>query len=443
MAKEHYDAVVVGAGVIGLCTGYYLHKAGLKVAILDKGSLGEGAALKNAALVSPSHVLPLAQPGVLEQGFKWLWDRESPFYLKPRINKDLIAWAKAFHKACHRDRVAAAAPLLAELLLNSRGLFSELKATDLSQFWLRETGLLCVYKTRAAREHELHNMELAISWGQQAREVTLANFVEGHRVDALAGVWYENDATADPESFMVDLLRYLNDAGVTLLADTAVEELSIEGNQVKELICADRRIGCEQVVIASGVHSKPLLARSGVPLLLEPGKGYSLSAPVPEDKLHCPIIFTEGRVVITPLPSGTRFAGTMEISGLTPGITASRIRGIKKTIRSYLPYYDMTILDQAEPWFGFRPLSPDGLPYIGPIPGLSNAHINTGHAMLGLSLAPISGKLVADAIAAGGAIPPLLSVSRYQDGRFVPPEGGADQPEPAAEKELGGSQDAG
>lgn len=399
MIKKQADVTIVGGGIIGLSTAYHLIQKGLSVQIIDSDKVGKGAAEKNAALVSPSHFIPLAQPGVLTSGLKWLLNSKSPLYIKPSLDSSLLKWLYQFMISSNKSSVKKAIPILNQLLEESRKLFKNLKEGHLSSLEFYESGLLNVYKSRKSREQELENLKIAEEIGVEAKEVPLESFMPGVKINALAGIYYPNDATADPISYMNSLLKYFKKQSVAIYENIDISKIERKNKTISSIYTDQFNFTSKYYIFSAGAYTSQILNQLKIPCLMQPAKGYSLTCNYSELNLKCPIIFTEGKVVITPLKGKTRFAGTLEINGFKKGISKNRILGIKNTVKNYLPNFDQKIFNDAEEWYGFRSVTPDGLPYLGKHSDFSNLFINTGHAMLGLTLAPISGKIISDLIA--------------------------------------------
>lgn len=393
--------IVVGAGVVGLTSAHYLLRAGHDVLVLEREAEGhEGTSYGNAGMVVPSHFVPLAAPGAVLQALRWMPDPESPFHVAPRPSPDLLRWGLEFWKASRRERVKAAAPALLALSRASRKAYEALER-DIGGFGLRTDGLLMVSATDAGHAEETELAHEAVKLGLDVRVLDRHGVagIEPEAGYAAAGaVHYTGDAHLDPGSLLRRLrtsvasqggeIRYCADVG--RLLTRAGRAIGVDGPGLREL--ADR------VVLAGGAWSSRLASGVDVRLPLEPGTGYSLTAPAPDAGPRLPAILTEARVAITPLGGRLRVGGTMEMAGFPPAGTpasARRVAGILTAVGSYLPGVDLAPFRSTTPWRGHRPCSPDGLPYLGETRRPSGLVVATGHAMLGVSLAPVTGRVVA------------------------------------------------
>lgn len=389
--------LIVGGGVIGLCSAYFLSKAGHRVVVIDRDpSHRESCSTRNAGMVAPSHFIPLAAPGVITQGLKWMFNRRSPFYLRPRLSTDLVKWCWEF--ACHstKSHVANSEELLRDLNLESRGLFQQL--SEELGFKLVQKGLLMLCESEAAFHEEKEVAEAAHRLGLEAEACgpeRLRELDPDVTMNAVGGVWFPQDCHMDSEEFLRAIRQgILNNGGE--FREGEVEDFEISRGKCTAVVLTNgERVAADHVTIAGGSWSPAMTRRLGLRLLMQGGKGYSFTIPNPTELPRLCSILKEGRVAITPMGSTLRVAGTMEICGNDLSIDRIRLGGIIDAFCRAFPKFSKADFEGLEPWSGLRPCTPDGLPYIGRAPGLGNVVVATGHAMLGLSLAPVTGKLVA------------------------------------------------
>lgn len=413
------EIVIVGGGVIGLCSAYYLSQAGHQVTVLDKGDLEDGCSYGNAGMIVPSHFIPLAAPGMVAQGIKWMFNSESPFYVKPRLNLDLIQWGLKFYKMANDTHVKRSMPVLRDLNIVSRNLYAEMAKLQEFAFAFESKGLLMLCKTEHMLEEEAHVAETAHGLGMEAKVLTKKEVDELEpevKPDVLGGIFYPGDAHLHPNQLLKGLKAYLTKRGVLLQANTIVSGFVSQKDRITEIVTNKGNIKADEVIIAGGSWSQEIVQQLGFRMPIQAGKGYSITIPLPSKKLRTPSILTEARVAITPMDHQLRVGGTMEIGGINQDIDLRRFGGIIKSLPKYLPDYQFEIPDKKQIWSGLRPCSPDGLPYIGRIQKFTNAVVASGHAMMGLSLAPVTGQLVKEIV--GGektsVDTTLLSPERYK-----------------------------
>lgn len=394
------DTLIIGGGAIGLCTAYYLAERGLSVTLVERDEIGSACSDKNAGLIAPSHIIPLAAPGIVAQGVKWMFKRKSPFYIKPRLSLDLLSWVWQFMRACSESRMRKSVPVLHELLQTSHALFEQLdKAGVIAGCGLSKKGLLMLYKNRKTFETERREAELAREIGLQVNELQpheIENLETGISTSAVGGVYYEQDAHLQPEAFIMGLRTALEQRGIILLAGVEVTGFEFANGQISSALTPDAKFTADEFVLAGGAWSPDIVRGLGLRLPVQAGKGYSVTVENPKQKPNIPAILVEARLAVTPFSDSLRFAGTMELAGLDPAISRRRVHAMLDAISDYYPNFDTSGLQSAEVWSGLRPCTPDGLPFIGRFKKFSNLVAATGHAMLGISLAPVTGRLVAD-----------------------------------------------
>lgn len=395
--------LILGAGIIGLSSAWHALRRGYRVTVVDRGeSSRDGCSFGNAGMVVPSHFIPLAAPGVVWQGLKWMWNPESPFYIRPRLSWDLISWGLRFWWASSARRVEAAAPVLRDLNFASRAIYEEW-AADLSSgpgdFGLETKGLLMLCQTTAGFHEEALFAERANSLGVPARVLDAAATREmepGISLDIEGSVFFPRDCHLDPNRLMAGLEAKCRSMGADFRFRTEVTGFLRDGRRVRGATTSGGEIEADQFVLAAGSWSPVVSRQLGFGLPMQAGKGYSVTLPSPARLPRLCSILTEARVAVTPMGGRLRVGGTMELSGLNEKIAEARVRGIKRSFCRYYTDFTETDFEGLAPWRGLRPCTPDGLPYLGRSGKIPNLVVATGHAMMGLSLGPVTGKLVGE-----------------------------------------------
>jgi D-amino-acid dehydrogenase len=413
-SEPRTEVLVIGAGVIGLCSAYYLAQRGCRVTVVERNAICDGCSCGNAGLVVPSHSMPLAAPGVPSQALRWMIDPASPFYIKPRLDLDLVRWLWAFGRAANQHTVRAAIPVLRDLQRASRDLFAELAASGF-EFGYVQNGLLALFRTADGFAHGAAEAAMLREYGL-ASEVLPPEEVFASLSAAAGGiaggVRHFEDAHVDPAAFVAGLARQVEASGVGVL--TSTEVLGFEtanspstGSGRRAGHRSVRRVRTNrgdfeplQVVLAAGSWSPGVAADLGLYLPIQAAKGYSITVPRPKGYPDFPLFLSEARVAVTPMGATLRFAGTLELAGLDRTVNQRRVGAIRRATRAYLPGIGDWEADGAteDVWAGLRPCSPDGLPLIGRVPRYSNLVVAAGHATLGLSLGPVTGKLVSQVV---------------------------------------------
>lgn len=410
---------IIGGGIIGLCSAHYCVAAGHSVTVVDRlPARRDGCSFGNAGMVVPSHFVPLAAPGMVALGLKWMWNPRSPFYIKPRLDAGLAKWSMLFWKASTPDHVARSAPLIRDLSLASRACFEEMAAQTGNEFGLVQRGLLMLCKSSEALGHEAHAAEEARRLGIPAEVLDPAQTAAldpDVTMDIAGSVYFPKDCHLSPGLLMDGLQRRLEAAGVRFLWGTSVLGWKTEGGRVRAVSTDHGDVEADEFVLAGGSWSPGTASGLRLTLPMQAGKGYSLTLPSPRQLPRLCSIFTEARVAVTPMGSSLRFGGTMEIAGLDESVNPVRVEGIVNSVSRYFPRFAPSDFEGIRPWHGLRPCSPDGLPYLGRSAHHPNLVVATGHAMMGLSLGPVTGRIVAELMS--GRKPSvdigLLSPDRY------------------------------
>jgi D-amino-acid dehydrogenase len=411
-------AVIVGGGIIGLSSAYYLTQEGCEVTILDKTDLSDSCSYGNLGMIVPSHFVPLAAPGMISQGIKWMFNSRSPFYVKPSLNPELISWGLKFIKSATQKNVNQAALPLRDINLLSKRLYEEIAAKEGFDFALEKKGILMYYKTEKVAEEEVHLAKHAVELGLDVEALSKeqVQLLEPDiDFDILGAVHYRCDAHLYPNKLIPQLISYLRQAGVNFRTGSPVEYLVTARNKIKKVVTGEDEFEADMVILAGGSWLPQLTKMAGVKISLMPGKGYSFTLNNPNKKLNIPAILCEARVAITPMDNRMRYGGTMEIAPVNDKINMKRVEGIVQSVPAYFKNMNLEMPAKEDIWYGFRPCTPDGLPFLGTSAKINNMIIAGGHAMSGLSLGPASGKIVADL--ATGRKPPM-DLRAFSPNRF-------------------------
>jgi len=411
--------VIVGAGVIGLCTAYYCAKRGFTVTVVDrKAAKRDGCSFGNAGMIVPSHFIPLAAPGMFKLALKWMWNPASPLYIKPRLDADLMDWGWKFWRAANKEHVRRSAPLIRDLSLASRGCFEEFAALLDTDFGLVKKGLLMLCKEQHTLDEEAKMAAQARALGIPAEVLDAkqtAALDPGARLDIAGAVHFPLDCHLTTDRFMAALEDQCAKLGVRFVFEAEVRHLSALRKQVTAIRTDRGEFDFDELVVCGGSWSPELARTLDLRIPMQAGKGYSLTLPKARQLPQICSICTEARVAVTPMDGALRVGGTMEIAGLDEDINPVRVRGIIDSFCRYFPDFTPADFEGIKPWRGLRPCSPDGLPYIGRTGKFTNLSLATGHGMMGLSLGPVTGKLVAEILS--GEKPKtdiaMLSPDRY------------------------------
>ncbi|MCK8521035.1 FAD-dependent oxidoreductase [Aquimarina sp. D1M17] len=394
------SCIVIGGGIIGLCSAYYLQKEGHQVTVIDQSSMDYGASYVNAGYLSPSHIIPLAAPGVMKKGVKWMFNSSSPLFIKPRLNSDFLRWTIAFNRSCSIRNVNKGIPAIKDIAIMGRDLYADIKSTEGFTFQLQQNGLLMICQTDKMLNEEIHVADIAKKEGLPVKTISAKELQQLHpdtRVEAKGAILYECDAHTTPGSFMKEMKEYLESSGVVFYKNEKIETISVKNKKITSIGNAHNIYTADEFVLAAGSWSKLLSKELGLKLLLEAGKGYRINSQR-NLGITTPAILAEAKVAITPMDEFTRFAGTMEIAGINHNINKIRVEAIAKATQKYFPEIELNKVEKDNAACGLRPVTPDGMPYIGKSSKCDNLTIATGHAMMGWSMGTSTGKLVSELI---------------------------------------------
>jgi D-amino-acid dehydrogenase len=390
--------IVIGGGVVGAACAYYLARSGWQVTILEKGEFGKGCSHGNCGFVCPSHVLPLATPGAIGQSLKSMLTKDSPFYIKPRFDLSLWTWLWRFARRCNSHDMMASGRAIQALLNSSRALYGELMSNESFDCEWETRGLLFVFRGRKEMEHyaetdrllrDSFNMPAVRYDGEAAREL------EPALKPGMAGGWhYTTDAHLRPDKLMSSWRRVLQGHGVAISERCELSGFVNADLRARGIRTSQGEMAADAFVVATGAWTPLLNQYLGCKIPIQPGKGYSITMPRPAKCPTIPLIFEEHRVAVTPMQSGYRLGSTMEFAGYDATLNRRRLDLLKAGAGHYLdePYGEPV----EEEWFGWRPMTPDSVPIIDRSPAYANVLIAAGHNMLGVSMSPATGRLVAE-----------------------------------------------
>jgi D-amino-acid dehydrogenase len=409
---------IVGGGIIGLSCAYYLQKENHEVTVIDKGNMTDSCSFGNMGYISPSHFIPLATPGIVAQGIKWMFDSSSPFYIKPRLNLDLINWGLTFYRKANNSTLEHNMPHLNNLLQLSRHLINDFKNDLGDAFTLNESGCWMLYKNEKTGEHERHMADQANKFGLRTIDCTKAqiqDFEKEVEVNVAGGILYLDDCYVDPAKLMLALYQYLKTKGVVFKLNSTVTGFEKADKNINAVLTDKEKINVDEVVIANGSWMPQVSQLLGIKTLLQPGKGYSFGYSELQKNLLYPSILVDDRVATSPYDRELRIGGTMELNGHSDTILPKRVNSIYNAFKKYYPDMPITAPDLQKTWFGYRPVTPDGMPYIGRHSNYNNLCYAGGHAMLGVSAAPGTGKLITQIISNQKTV---ISVEAFNPKRF-------------------------
>ncbi len=395
--------VIIGGGVIGGFTAYFLAKAGRSVTLVDAGAFGEACSHGNCGLVCPGHIPPLARPGAMRQAMGALLKPRGPFRIKPRLDPALWSWLLDFSRHCNVDAMVRSGLARQTLLDSSMALYHTILTEHHLNCDFETRGCLYVYGSeKGMSAYAKLDAELRSTFGDRAgaRRLDAAELIAlepALKPEVATGAYlHEHDGHLRPDHLMSGLRHVLESLGVEIIEQRRVVGLARTDRRTQAALTSTGSIPGDAFVIAAGAESPAFARDLGCRLPIQPGKGYSITMPRPKVCPNIPMIFQESKVAVTPWASGYRIGSTMEFAGYDRSIAPERIRLLTEGARHYLK--DPEAEPVLETWYGWRPMTPDGLPRLGRSPALDNTWVAAGHNMVGISMGPASGRLMAELI---------------------------------------------
>jgi D-amino-acid dehydrogenase len=412
-------AIVIGGGIMGLSSAYYLNRAGWQVTVLDKDDFLNNCSYGNAGYVCPSHFIPMATPGIVKQGLKWMFNSKSPFYVQPRLNGALIDWGLKFMRSATPEKVEAAAVPLRDIAIISQQEYQQWAQIPSFDFAYQHKGLLEIFQTDKVAEHAAHTVHKGKELGLDVDLLSYDELIKLEpqtRINGIGAIFFRCDAHLYPQKLMSGLIKLLKQRGVQLIGGEAVVNFEKKEGRVTKVLSATNAYEADAVVIATGSWSRELAATLQTSIPLMPGRGYSITLENSPYTFNHPAILVEGRTAITPMDGNKiRFGGTMEITSTSTPPRMNRVLGILDAVKRFLPEFDIPMPSPDKIWYGYRPCSADGLPYIGRTKKWKNVVVATGHSMLGLSLGAGTGKLVSELL---NETPSSMDLKPFEVERF-------------------------
>jgi len=393
------DVLVIGGGAVGVCTAYYLAKAGCQVTLIEKGEICSGCSYGNACMIVPSHAMPIPAPGVIKKSVKWLFKEDSPLLIRFRLDWQLFSWLWRFAVFCRDEPMRKSIPVLRDLGRASLILFKELEATEGISFDFKQQGLMYVYSTEEGFEEGKEEAALLAQYDLPPRVLTgsQAQELEPALRDTVVGaLYFPEDAHGNSFHFVKGMAEVIKKLGVSVKTNTEVVGWLMNGNRPIGVKTGEGDFYGRDIVLATGSWTPQLTRPIGLSVPVQPGKGYSLTMDRPPVCPEIPLIHFERKIGVTPIGNRLRFAGTMEFAGFDLSLNRIRAEAIQRGAMEVLP--TISNPGNVEHWCGLRPCTPDGLPIIDRLPNHPNIYLCTGHAMLGYTQSPISGKLISEMI---------------------------------------------
>jgi D-amino-acid dehydrogenase len=415
MSNPH--TLIIGGGIVGICSAYYLARRGGKVTLLEKDTFDDSASTGNAGLISVGHT-PIPKPGLARKGLLWMFDPGAPLYIKSKLDPAVIRWLIGFARACRPSHFKRSMDVLAGIGHEAGACFRELADDESLEFEYRRRGELAVFLSEEGLRSGEHEAHLMRSYGYDTDVISgdeLRRMDPAFRPEVVGAVFHRERAFANPGRFVMEMVERARRHGATLEPNAPVKRVvARDGRCVGAETDDGTIIEADRVVLAAGIWSSKLARALGVRIPMQPAKGYhlNLTAPDPCPTIGC--VCAERYVAVTPMDDGLRLAGTLELSGINDRLVQKRLDMLRIGAGRYLHGIDATEIRSQ--WCGLRPCTADGLPVIGWAPHVGSLFIATGHAMMGFVLGPVTGKAVAACILGDE---PSLDLTPLDPARFA------------------------
>jgi D-amino-acid dehydrogenase len=409
------DVVVIGGGAVGVCCAYSLARSGRSVLLLERDALGAGSSWGNSGLLTTSACAPEAAPGVMGQAARWLLDRDGPFRLRPRLDPRLVRWLWRFRQSCTADAALRGTSFLRDRVRENTGLIQALARQTPHDFGLRTRGVLVLFTTEQGLAEGIAGAAALERLGIPSDELDAAavSRLEPRVTEAVVGgVLYPEDAHLDPGEYVAAVADLARSHGARIEEGTPVVRLH-GSHRIEAIQTTERLIRPEAVVLANGAWAPALGRNVGLSMLVEPGKGFSLTYGAGAEIFARPLRLAEARIMVSSMRDNVRVTSKLDLVGLNTRVLERRVRATAPIAARFVSL--PAGIERARSWAGLRPLTPDGLPLIGRSRRVDNLILATGHGHMGISLSAVTGEAVAKI--AGGEAPDFDSAP-VLPGRF-------------------------
>lgn len=410
------EILVVGGGVIGLCSALYLLEAGHAVRVIEQRHIGAGASHGNCGTLTPSHAPPLAAPGVLLKGLRWMLKPDAPLYIKPRLDPALWAWLLHFAARCNPRDWRDSTAKRALLLTTSRTLLRDAVERHGLACSHSDSGLAYAFRSARLFDEVVADLPALAEFGVRADILSGAQMERDEpalKPGLTGGIVFPDDGHLRPDRYLQALAARVRELGGQLQEGVALERIESAQGRVQAVHTRAGVYRPRETVLSLGAWSARFAKPLGIKLPIQPGKGYSITYSRPQLAPKRPLVLKEPSVCVTAWADGFRLGSTMEFSGFDDSLNRVRLQAIERGAAEFLhePGGDARI----EEWYGWRPMTYDDLPLIGRVPSLDNLVIAAGHGMMGISLSAVSGHLVADLLSGRE---PIVDLSMVDPLRF-------------------------
>lgn len=396
MIESRHDVLIVGAGVIGLACALAALKRGRQVTVLERDRIAGATSHGNCGTLTPSHAAPLPMPGQPLRALRWMFSREAPLYIPPRWDPALWRWLLASLRRCNRADFERNAAVKAQLLLRSRERIEHWIGSEGMDCGFESRGTLYVFREAEAFAHSAWHQRILDQVGIEVQRLDgdLAQSMEPALNETIVGAWFHpQDAHLRPDRYAAELARVVRATGGVIHERTNVQDFVHQQGRITGVHVDGVPLQAEATVLAAGTWSPAMTHALRLPLPIQPGKGYSITYDRPALSPSIPLVLEERSVCVTAWADGYRLGSTMEFSGYDASLNRSRLDALRRAAGEYLRQPEGPQV--REEWYGWRPMTPDDLPIVGPVESWPGLWLATGHGMLGVTLSAVTGEIIA------------------------------------------------
>ncbi|MCP4728405.1 MAG: FAD-dependent oxidoreductase [bacterium] len=410
------NIIVIGGGVIGASIAYYLTKNNCNVTLVERDQICSGSSYGNAGLVAYANPKPMAEPGVIKKVMGWMLDKESPFYIKPRLNLDLIRFLLRFQASCRDEPVKHAINVTRAMVGVTKDLSVQFTAEDKAELYWEKKGRLLLYKNKTSLEKGKKTLESLKEFGVSGDLLDLNGVHEKDpsvNPSVVGGIFYPDYEHVLPERYVKGLVAKAEEKGADIHTETEVIAFETSGRQISRVITTRGDFEPDQVIVAAGCWSPMISKYLGFKIPIQPAKGYSVTWKGSDTSSKIPISLVDEKIAVSPMGEYLRFSSNLELVGYDSSINLRRVRAAQRRVEGYLSGIDE--LELVQIWRGFRPGTPDTLPIIERSDNYNNLILATGHDMLGMVNSLVTGKLVSEIV---NGEEPSIDLTPFRLSRF-------------------------
>ena len=390
------DVVIIGGGIIGLMSAYFLHKANRKVTIIDENDITNNTSFGNAGLLSAFDKAPLSHPGVISETFKMMLKGESPVKIHPKFDYQLFKWLLSFAKNANHDRLKKTKILFEKYGQRTIDLYKQIQQESNLDFDFHHTGMLNVFTQQETYDKKLKEYSVEdFDKFEVLNKNQIKQYLPCANEDIKGVIHFKRNAHLDPAKVMLELKQYLKDEGVEFILNEKILDIEFKDNKVESVSSKENTYEAETFIMSTG-YQKLLANRRKKELIMTPAKGYSITFKMPKHlKPKAGCLFNDLFIVMTPRKDDVRLTSKLEIGSNNPDVVQKQIKSIKENFKRYTIPFEM---EDEKLWSGFRPLTPNDRPLFGKDEQFDNLVYAMGLGWLGMTFAPSIAKTLENLI---------------------------------------------